>query len=90
MLYFEGGWRSRRSRVVSARSIGHAGYIAVLRLQQALQVPDVRDGVAQGFDLGELLTGRLAYRQLRAERLERAIHVSHSGALAVARGLLVV
>jgi len=53
-------------------------------------MPDVRDGVAQGFDLGELLAGRLAYRQLRAERLERAVHVAHSGTLAIARGLLVV
>lgn len=88
MLHLERRRGCRWGRIVTTGSV--AGYVAKLRLQQALQVPDVRDGVAQGFDLGELLAGRLAYRQLRAERLECTIHVSHSGALAVACGLLVV
>lgn len=53
-------------------------------------MPDVRDGVAQRLDLGELLAGRLAYRQLRPEQLECAVHVAHSGPLAIAGRLLVV
>ena len=53
-------------------------------------MPDVGDRVAQGLDLGELLAGRLADRQLRPEQLERAVHVAHARALPVAGRLFVI